>query len=87
MVCPAILLACYLSVLTLIIANKKGPPFTFTIGGGEVIKGWESGIPGMSVGGERRVVVPAKLAYGSKGPAGIPPNAQLTFDVKLLSIM
>ncbi|KAL8797651.1 MAG: hypothetical protein Q9195_000003 [Heterodermia aff. obscurata] len=67
-------------------ANKKGPPFTFTIGGGEVIKGWDSGIPGMSVGGERRVTVPAKLAYGNKGTSGIPPNSQLTFDVKLLNI-
>ena len=73
-------------VLTFIPANKKGPPFTFTLGGGEVIKGWDSGIPGMSVGGERRVTVPAKLAYGNKGTGGIPPNSQLTFDVKLLNI-
>ncbi|KAG7006409.1 hypothetical protein G7Y79_00015g039990 [Physcia stellaris] len=68
-------------------ANKKGPPFTFTLGGGEVIKGWDSGIPGMSVGGERRVTVPAKLAYGSKGTGGIPPNSNLIFDVKLLNIV
>ena len=73
-------------MLTFIPANKKGPPFTFTLGGGEVIKGWDSGIPGMSVGGERRVTVPAKLAYGNKGTGGIPPNSQLTFDVKLLNI-
>lgn len=77
----------WLSVLTFIPANKKGPPFTFTLGGSEVIKGWDSGIPGMSVGGERRVIVPAKLAYGSKGSGTIPPNAQLTFDVKLLNII
>lgn len=73
-------------MLTSIPANKKGPPFTFTLGGGEVIKGWDTGIPGMSVGGERRVIVPAKLAYGNKGTSGIPPNSQLTFDVKLLNI-
>ena len=73
-------------VLTFMPANKKGPPFTFTLGRGEVIKGWDSGIPGMSVGGERRVTVPAKLAYGNKGSGGIPPNSQLTFDVKLLTI-
>lgn len=73
-------------MLTFATANKKGAPFTFTIGAGEVIKGWDSGIPGMSVGGERRVVVPSKLAYGSKATGGIPPNAELTFDVKLLSI-
>lgn len=67
-------------------ANKKGPPFTFKIGKGEVIKGWDVGIIGMSVGGERRLTIPAHQAYGSKSLPGIPANSTLIFDVKLLEI-
>lgn len=67
-------------------ANKKGKPFSFKAGKGEVIKGWDIGVIGMAIGGERRLTIPANLAYGSKGVPGIPPNAQLTFDVKLLEI-
>ncbi|KAI4124676.1 MAG: hypothetical protein LQ338_004676 [Usnochroma carphineum] len=67
-------------------ANKKGAPFTFTLGSGEVIKGWDIGVAGMSVGGERRIEVPANLAYGSKSMPGIPANSPLKFDVKLLQI-
>ncbi|EME42000.1 hypothetical protein DOTSEDRAFT_72935 [Dothistroma septosporum NZE10] len=68
-------------------SNKSGKPFTFKLGAGEVIKGWEIGIQGMSAGGERRITIPAKLAYGNKGaPPAIPGNADLIFDVKLLSI-
>ncbi|MCJ1425156.1 peptidylprolyl isomerase fpr4 [Sticta canariensis] len=67
-------------------ANKKGSPFTFTLGIGEVIKGWDIGVIGMSVGGERRITVPSSLAYGGKSLPGIPPNSELTFDVKLLEI-
>jgi FK506-binding nuclear protein len=67
-------------------ANRKGKPFTFKLGGGEVIKGWDIGITGMSVNGERRIFVPANLGYGSKGTAGIPANSNLVFDVKMLSI-
>lgn len=67
-------------------ANKKGTPFTFTLGIGEVIKGWDIGVVGMSVGGERRITVPSSLAYGGKSIPGIPPNSELTFDVKLLEI-
>ncbi|KAL8715676.1 MAG: hypothetical protein Q9225_006322 [Loekoesia sp. 1 TL-2023] len=67
-------------------ANKKGAPFTFTLGTGEVIKGWDIGVAGMSVGGERRIEVPANLAYGSKSMPGIPANSPLRFDVKLLTI-
>jgi len=67
-------------------ANKKGAPFKFTLGLGEVIKGWDIGIAGMSVGGERRVSIPAKAAYGSKSQPGIPANSPLQFDVKLLQI-
>ncbi|KAI5861828.1 hypothetical protein GGS23DRAFT_575104 [Durotheca rogersii] len=67
-------------------ANKKGTPFSFSVGKGEVIKGWDIGIQGMSVGGERRVIIPANLAYGSKAQPGIPANSTLSFDIKLLAI-
>ena len=65
-------------------AAKK---FTFTLGGGEVIKGWEVGVKGMRVGGARCLTVPAKLGYGKRGsPPEIPPNAALVFDIKLLAV-
>lgn len=67
-------------------ANKKGKPFGFTIGDGSVIKGWDIGIAGMQAGGERRIIIPADLAYGKKGVAGIPGNSELTFDLKLLEV-
>ncbi|KAI1266782.1 hypothetical protein F5Y18DRAFT_380372 [Xylariaceae sp. FL1019] len=67
-------------------SNKKGKPFSFSAGSGEVIKGWDIGVQGMSVGGERRLTIPAHLAYGSKGVPGIPGNSTLVFDIKLLGI-
>ncbi|KAJ8108428.1 hypothetical protein ONZ43_g6429 [Nemania bipapillata] len=67
-------------------SNKKGKPFSFKAGSGEVIKGWDIGVQGMSVGGERRLTIPAHLAYGSKAQPGIPGNSQLIFDIKLLGI-
>ncbi|KAL2212326.1 hypothetical protein CC79DRAFT_1364605 [Sarocladium strictum] len=67
-------------------SNKKGKPFSFKVGKGQVIKGWDVGVVGMSIGGERRLTIPAHLAYGSKALPGIPGNSQLTFDVKLLEI-
>ncbi|KAK3309571.1 uncharacterized protein B0T15DRAFT_6761 [Chaetomium strumarium] len=67
-------------------SNKKGAPFTFKVGKGEVIKGWDIGIVGMSVGGERRLTIPAHLAYGSRSMPQIPANSTLIFDVKLLEI-
>jgi len=67
-------------------SNKKGEPFKFKLGAGEVIKCWDVGIQGMCAGAERRLVIPAGLAYGKQKNAGIPPNSELTFDVKLLSI-
>lgn len=68
------------------LANKKGKPFAFKVGKGQVIKGWDIGVAGMAIGGERRMTIPANLAYGSKSLPGIPGNSQLTFDVKLLEI-
>ena len=67
-------------------ANKNGKPFGFTIGDGSVIKGWDIGVAGMQAGGERRITIPADLAYGKKGVAGIPANSELTFDLKLLEV-
>jgi FK506-binding nuclear protein len=66
--------------------NTSGKPFHFGLGKGEVIKGWDVGVAGMAVGGERRIVIPAPMAYGSQKLPGIPANSELAFDVKLLSI-
>jgi peptidylprolyl isomerase len=62
-------------------------PFSFTLGQGQVIKGWDQGIPGMKVGGRRELIIPAELAYGKTGsPPKIPPNAPLVFVVDLLAV-
>ncbi|KAL1405046.1 peptidylprolyl isomerase fpr3 [Vanrija albida] len=67
-------------------ANTAGSPFSFVLGRGEVIKGWDQGLVGLAVGGERRLTIPASLAYGKQRLGGIPPNSTLKFDVKLLAV-
>lgn len=67
-------------------ANKSGKPFSFKLGVGEVIKGWDIGLAGISAGGERRLIIPAHLAYGKKALPGIPANSKLTFDIKCLAV-
>ena len=68
-------------------SRARGEPLVFTVGVGQVIEGWDRGIPGMRVGGTRRLTVPPSLAYGSQGRGPIPPNATLLFEVELLGIL
>ena len=67
-------------------SKKRGVPFEFTVGGGMVIPGWEQGVLGMQVGGQRVLVIPPELAYGEDGVGPIPGNATLVFSIELLEI-
>jgi FKBP-type peptidyl-prolyl cis-trans isomerase FkpA len=61
-------------------------PFQFTLGAGQVIEGWEKGVPGMNVGGTRRLIIPPSLAYGDTRSGAIPANSTLVFDITMIAI-
>jgi peptidylprolyl isomerase len=65
----------------------RGQPFSCVIGTGRVIKGWDQGLMGMKVGGKRKLMVPAHLAYGERQMGKIPPNSDLVFEIELLEVL
>ena len=67
-------------------SSAGGAPFTFTLGEGRVIKGWDQGLRGMRVGGKRTLVVPSEMAFGKVGQGAVPPGANLIFEIELVDV-
>ncbi|MCZ4340448.1 FKBP-type peptidyl-prolyl cis-trans isomerase [Sphingomonadaceae bacterium G21617-S1] len=67
-------------------SSHGGAPFTFRLGAGEVIRGWDEGVAGMKVGGVRTLIIPPEAGYGAEGDGTIPPNSWLLFEVELLGV-
>ena len=68
-------------------SSRDGEPFSFRLGAGRVIRGWDQGVAGMKVGGQRTLIIPSELGYGARGAGvDIPPHATLVFDVELLEV-